>query len=117
MSWDAYCNLPHATSACIAGIDGTQWGKKGNWEFKAGEGAKLAKASVGSMVAIGGTKYMIVNKTGEKSDVLFGIKGETALVIYPLKKCFLAAIAQKGHQSKLIDQIQKFAGSLAQGGY
>eukprot|EP00469_Lotharella_globosa_P011312 CAMPEP_0167789570 /NCGR_PEP_ID=MMETSP0111_2-20121227/10771_1 /TAXON_ID=91324 /ORGANISM="Lotharella globosa, Strain CCCM811" /LENGTH=101 /DNA_ID=CAMNT_0007681777 /DNA_START=240 /DNA_END=545 /DNA_ORIENTATION=- len=100
--------------ACIAGVDGTQWGKKGDWKMTKDEGAKLAKASQGSMLPISGVKYMIVNKSG---DVFFGIKGDNALVVYPLKKCFLAAVGPKGNQGQLIEEIGKFADSLSKGGY
>mmetsp|Transcript_18542 Transcript_18542/g.25784 ORF Transcript_18542/g.25784 Transcript_18542/m.25784 type:complete len:115 (-) Transcript_18542:386-730(-) len=114
MSWDAYCNLPSADVACIAGVDGTQWGKKGDWKFASGEGAVAAKPSLGKMVAVSGTKYLIVNNS---EGVFFGVKGDNALVIKVLKKCFLAAIGNKGKQGSLIDEINKFADSLAKGGY
>uniref|UniRef100_A0A7S2U0M1 Profilin n=1 Tax=Lotharella oceanica TaxID=641309 RepID=A0A7S2U0M1_9EUKA len=114
MSWAAYCNLPSATSACIAGMDGTAWGVKGDWKMSKEEGAKIAKPSMGSMLSVGGVKYMIVNKSG---DVFFGVKGDYALVVLALTKCYLAAIGPKGKQGALIDEIGKFAASLKQGGY
>uniref|UniRef100_A0A7S3Z966 Profilin n=1 Tax=Lotharella globosa TaxID=91324 RepID=A0A7S3Z966_9EUKA len=114
MSWDAYCNLPSATSGVISGMDGTQWGKKADWKASKEELAKIAKPSVGSMMSISGTKYMIVNKSDK---VFFGVKGDNALVIQPLKKCFLAAIGPKSSQGKLIEEIGKFAESLDKGGY
>jgi len=114
MSWDAYCNIPAATKAVISGIDGTQWGKKGDWKSTKDENSKLAKCSLGSMLSVGGVKFMIVNKSG---DVFFGIKGDDALTVIINTKCFLAAVGPKGNQGKLIEQIAKFAGSLKQGGY
>mmetsp|Transcript_19687 Transcript_19687/g.37041 ORF Transcript_19687/g.37041 Transcript_19687/m.37041 type:complete len:117 (-) Transcript_19687:434-784(-) len=116
MSWDAYCNLPSAAAGLIAGTDGTQWGKKADWKSSKEENAKICKASIGSMISVGGVKYMIVNQSGP---VFFGVKGDKALVSYPLKKCFLAAIGHgpKGNLGALIDEIGKFADSLKKGGY
>lgn len=114
MSWDAYCNLPSATIACIAGVDGTQWGKKGDYKMSKEEGAKLAKPSIGSMLPVSGAKYMIVNNS---EGVFFGVKGDNALVVYPLSKCFLAGIGPKGKQGDLIKEILAFGASLKQGGY
>mmetsp|Transcript_4648 Transcript_4648/g.6934 ORF Transcript_4648/g.6934 Transcript_4648/m.6934 type:complete len:115 (+) Transcript_4648:224-568(+) len=114
MSWDAYCNLPSATSAVISGVDGTQWGKKGDWKTAKADNLKMVNAKIGSMVTLNGNKFMIVNKSGE---VFFGVKGDNAVVIRILKKCFLAAVGPKAKQGGLIDEILKFSASLEKGGY
>ncbi|GAB5361358.1 hypothetical protein AAMO2058_000706500 [Amorphochlora amoebiformis] len=115
MSWAAYCNFPSATSSCIAGIDGkASWGVKGDWKASGPELAKLAKAGPGSMVAVGGQKYMIVTKA---ADCWFGAAADTCLVIKHMKKVFLAGVASKDKKDKLIDEINKFAASLEKGGY
>mmetsp|Transcript_20986 Transcript_20986/g.51390 ORF Transcript_20986/g.51390 Transcript_20986/m.51390 type:complete len:115 (+) Transcript_20986:159-503(+) len=114
MSWDAYCNFPSASAAMIAGIDGTQWGKKADWKSTADENKKLSKASIGSMVTCCGIKFMMVNVA---EGVTFGVKGDNAVVVLCLKKCFLAGVGPKAKQGALIDEITKFADSLKKGGY
>jgi hypothetical protein len=74
----------------------------------------MTKSSVGSMIPVNGTKYMIVNQS---VGVLFGVKGDNCIVIKTLKKCFLVAVGPKGKQSALIDEINKFGESLSKGGY
>mmetsp|Transcript_17193 Transcript_17193/g.30840 ORF Transcript_17193/g.30840 Transcript_17193/m.30840 type:complete len:115 (+) Transcript_17193:89-433(+) len=114
MSWDAYCNLPSATCAAICGVDGTQWGKKGDWKSAKEENLKLFKVSRGAMCPVNGIKYMIVN---ESDGVFFGVKGDNCICVRKLTKCFLMAIGPKNSQSKLISEINGFAEPLAKGGY
>jgi hypothetical protein len=124
VTWDAFCNLPSATKAAIIGNDGTQWGKKGDWQSTSGINRKLSKIDakapeVNVVVKFGTTASNFVgyHVNNAIEGVLHGHYRDSCVVIRHLSTCFLIAIGPKSLQRTLIDEITFFGNRLQPGGY
>ena len=120
MSWPAYCVIADqskgfsANCVILCGKDGTKWGQWGQWPASKAENAAMCSKGMGSMVAVGGTKYMIVNQA---EGCNFGIKGDYCLIIKNMKKCSMGVLGPKAQQGSLIAKVNQMTAGLVSGGY